>query len=161
MRKIAILRKERRLTLDQCAWVLGISRQHLIAYEHEERAFDYSGLIILINAAKLFGVKLWHVVDDENACETLRQYAKMKEMLTGFEETEWARIKLMRNCRNMSQTELAKAIGTKQSTISLWECGGYGGARLNTVLKLCSALSCHPCDVIDDPMLRNSLRRVL
>lgn len=50
-----------------------------------------------------------------------------------------SRLKELREARNMTQEQLAKAIGEKQSTLAGWE-GGRGFPRYTTLFKLAEYL---------------------
>lgn len=59
-------------------------------------------------------------------------------------------LKAARVMAGYTQAQLAKAIGTTQSTISAWENGGLGEARLKDVLKLCRLFGCNINDLIKE-----------
>lgn len=51
-------------------------------------------------------------------------------------------IKINRKFRNMSQSELAKALGTRQSAISRMEDPEYGAHSLDTLKQVAHAFDC-------------------
>src|SRR5690554_2415184 len=51
-------------------------------------------------------------------------------------------IRANREARNLSQTELAKKIGTRQSAVSRLEDPEHGGHTIPTLLKLAHAFDC-------------------
>lgn len=59
-------------------------------------------------------------------------------------------LKVARVMAGYTQAQLAKAIGTTQSSISAWENGGLGEARLKDVLKLCKLFGCNLDDLIKE-----------
>lgn len=57
-------------------------------------------------------------------------------------------LKAARIMAGYTQAQLAKVIGTTQSTVSSWENGGLGKARLKDVMKLCKLFGCSINDLI-------------
>jgi transcriptional regulator with XRE-family HTH domain len=51
-------------------------------------------------------------------------------------------IKALRIKHGLSQTDLAEALGTKQSVVSLWESGTYTGYTSGTLIRLAKFFDC-------------------
>ncbi len=60
-----------------------------------------------------------------------------------------SRIRDLRSELNLTQRQLADAIGVTESTIRNWESGRNGVEWLDRVAKLCSVLGCSAEDLIE------------
>lgn len=59
-------------------------------------------------------------------------------------------LKAARIMAGYTQVQLAKVLGKTQSTVSSWENGGLGEARLNDVLKLSKLLGVDIKDLVKE-----------
>lgn len=66
-------------------------------------------------------------------------------------QTMGDRIRLLRQARGFSQTDLAERVGVTGGAISQWELGGTKNIKLETFLKLCSELGTEPHYLIFGP----------
>ncbi len=64
----------------------------------------------------------------------------------------------MRKSRNFSQSELARAAKINIRTLQHYEQGAklIDNARLNTIVKLCTALNCNIEDILENPKMLDS-----
>lgn len=63
-------------------------------------------------------------------------------LLASIEQGIAWQIKTNRNARGLSQTDLANALGTKQSAVSRLEDPSYGGYTLDTLVSVAQAFDC-------------------
>lgn len=63
-------------------------------------------------------------------------------MLASIEQGVAWQIRVNREGRDLSQTQLAQLIGTRQSSISRWEDPEYGNHTIPTLVKLANAFKC-------------------
>lgn len=70
-------------------------------------------------------------------------------------QTMGERIRLLRQARGWSQTELAEKVGVTGGAISQWELGGTKNIKLETFLRLCSELGTQPHYLIFGPEQRS------
>ena len=59
----------------------------------------------------------------------------------------------LRKSRHLSQSQLAEATGISVRMIQKYEQGekDLNGAKLETILRICSALDCKMIDILNDP----------
>jgi putative transcriptional regulator len=58
-------------------------------------------------------------------------------------------IPVMRARKRLSQRQLANLAGVRPDTVSALERGESTGIRFETLVRLCDALECSPCDLIE------------
>ena len=69
-------------------------------------------------------------------------------------------LKEIRESRGMSQQDLADKSGINKRIIQAYEQGyrSINGAKLTTLVTICSALECHLSEIVDDAQLVKDLK---
>lgn len=72
------------------------------------------------------------------------------------------KLKEMRQSRGLSQSQLAEKTGINVRTIQHYEQGSkiFDHARIDTILKICVALSCQLDDIIENPEYLELLKKL-
>lgn len=73
------------------------------------------------------------------------------------------RLQDLRVAAGLSQSQLAEKSGLSVRALQAYESKGQGGrdfdsARLKTILRVCAALNCSLCDIIEDDETKTLLK---
>jgi transcriptional regulator with XRE-family HTH domain len=143
---ISIRRKELGLTLEEVGRAVGVSKSTVKKWE--------SGFIVNMRRdkipliAKALQISPSTLIgEDKNLEATLKNHEEIGE-----------RIKRFRQARNMSQAELAKAIGASADTIRYYEHGDVGNLRLERLMDIAYELNVLPEELLTDD--QSELERV-
>jgi transcriptional regulator with XRE-family HTH domain len=129
---ISTRRKELRLTLEEVAHIVGVSKSTVKKWESGFIANMRRDKIPLI--AKALQISPSALIEEDGTLDAI---------LKGGEEFG-ERLKRIRNDRNISLDDLAKAIGASSQTVRKYEQGNVSNLRLERILDIADALNILP-----------------
>ena len=155
-------RIEKGLSQRELAELANISKRTLEHYEAGQLIIENALLETLIKLSSVLDCRIEDIIDDENIRSTIRANGLAK---TGvdieFKRTKaktWLQEK--RRAANMKQYELAALSGVSLDMIRKYETARYNidKAKYKTLVKLSSAIGCTVEYIIEDEVLKSSLR---
>ena len=129
---ISTRRKELRLTLEEVAHIVGVSKSTVKKWESGFIANMRRDKIPLI--AKALQISPSALIEEDGNLDAI---------LKGGEEFG-ERLKRIRNDRNITLDDLAKAIGASSQTVRKYEQGNVSNLRLERILDIADALNILP-----------------
>lgn len=137
--KLKILRKKRGFTQQEVADLVHVDRVRITNWENGKREPNFENLSML---ACIFDVSIDFLLS-EYAEISKERYLKFKNEKKEEEEKQQVfsvRLKELRLKKGLTQTELGKKVGVKQSTFTNWE-KGKREPNFETLLKLALILN--------------------
>lgn len=134
--KIKMLRKKKGLTQQEVAHFLGTVQSVYSKWERGVYEPNYENLSMLVC---IFDVSLYYLLSDYLE-KSKERYLKIKESeLMKTSNIFPQRLKDLRLKKGLTQTELGKKLGVKQSTFTNWE-NGKREPNFETLIKLADLL---------------------
>ena len=134
--KLKMLRKEKGFTQQKVADLVNVSRVRYTNWECGKREPTYENLSML---ACIFDVSIDYLLSDYLE-KSKERYLKIKESeLMKTSNIFPQRLKELRLKKVLTQTELGKKLGVKQSTFTNWE-NGKREPNFETLIKLADLL---------------------